>query len=90
MANTVKYKPFKWGDYSIVWVNSTDIHGALSFYERNRLDGIGISPHHGYRRKDLAFLSEMKDLRGFVISDGDINRSRKYLTFPSGYAILRL
>ena len=70
MSTKLEYESFKWGDYSIVWVDSRDIDGALEFYREKGLDGIGVSPHHGYKNKDLAFLDNVKDLSGLVIVYG--------------------
>jgi len=61
----------KWGGYRIVWADSRDPHAAIAYMEAHALDGIGISPVHGFAGDSLGFLAESVRLKGLVVVDNE-------------------
>lgn len=60
----------------------------MEIYRRDRIEGVGLSPHKGYKLSDLAFLEDYPDVAGVAvpyaekIDLGDLSRLRnlKYLS----------
>lgn len=66
MAKTTekRFKLMKWADYwrgpplQFLQVDSRRIRECMRYYREAKLDGIYISPCHGYKLKDLSFLKD--------------------------------
>lgn len=59
------------GPYKIIMIESGRIDECMAFYVKNRLDGVGMSPHHGYDARDLSFLEEYPFVQGVALGYGE-------------------
>lgn len=57
----------KWGTNRIAWVQSKNIQSAIDLVNRGEVDGLGISPHHGYDETDISFVADVPGLGGIVL-----------------------
>jgi len=65
-------KSDKWGKWKIAWVQSSDLQSAIDGVKEGKVDGLGISSHHGFSGKDISFLNAVTDdLRGLVFPRAD-------------------
>jgi len=55
-----------WEKYRVVWVNSDHIEHSMGEYYSQRADAVGISSSRGYKRKDVSFLADYKDVTGVI------------------------
>lgn len=60
-------KIVNWGSHSIVWVQSDDVQAALDILHKGEADGLGVSPHNGYKSNDISFLADVSNLAGVVL-----------------------
>ena len=56
-----------YGPYRILDIHSDQIAECMKLYAVEKVDGISISPHHGYRLKDLSFLKNYPFVKGLAV-----------------------
>ncbi|HRP69372.1 MAG TPA: hypothetical protein PLY93_07565 [Turneriella sp.] len=59
------------GKYQVVRIDSENIAPCMQVYRDRQLDGISISPHLGYKKRDLNFLKDYPDIKGIILGYAD-------------------
>ena len=57
----------QWGRWRIAWATISNASKINDLLKSEAIDGVGVSPHHGFDGKDLAFLRELESLQGVVM-----------------------
>lgn len=63
-------KIINWGKHRIAWVQSDDLDTAIELVRTGQVDGLGVSPYHGFKVKELDFLATVPGLQGVAIPFG--------------------
>jgi hypothetical protein len=64
------FEVIDWEPYKIMSIDSRRIDECMRFYKKRKLDGVSISPHEGYKLKDLSFLKDYPFIEGVVVAYG--------------------
>ncbi len=60
----------RWGEYTIIWIDSENIDAHLEFLRENAVDGVGINAVRGYTASDVSFLERIPEVGGVVTVPG--------------------
>lgn len=58
----------KWGRWRIAWASSANLDAVVKLLRGSEIDGVGLSPHHGYTG-DPAFLNDLPAFAGIVVTE---------------------
>ena len=65
---TSEVKITKWfKNCSVAWVDQNCVQVAIDAVKEGKADGLGVSPHMGYKSDDISFIDDLDDVRGLAL-----------------------